>query len=288
VSDRAPSPTLDGTVDAGGVDPVVVTGCASGIGAAVAELLVSRGIPVIGLDVRAVGPDGVDLRACDLSDPDAIDDAVAHLPARIAGLASVAGVPGTHPGERIVAVNLLAPRRLGAALLPRIAPGGAIVNVASVAAQRSDRTDEDVAAVLDAAESTAPGRAAPSPGPTADTPSSDARAQALVAAHGLDGTATYDFTKKALLALTRRQAREGVARGVRALSVSPGPTETPILGDFERTMGADRMAAAAAIVGRHGRPQDNAPLIAFLLSQDATWINAVDIPVDGGLLGIRD
>ncbi|WP_051471135.1 SDR family oxidoreductase [Patulibacter minatonensis] len=249
------------------VDPVVVTGCASGIGAAVAALLVARGIPVIGLDLRAVGPDGVDLRACDLSDPAAIDDAVARLPGRIAGIASVAGVPGTHPAERIVAVNLLAPRRLGAALLPRIAPGGAIVNVASVAAQRSDRTDEDVAAVLDATDEDVP---------------------ALVAAHGLDGTATYDFTKKALLALTRRQARAGVARGVRALSVSPGPTETPILGDFEETMGADRMAAAVAIVGRHGRPGDNAPLIAFLLSQEATWINAVDIPVDGGLLGIRD
>lgn len=255
-ADGAPSP-----------DPVVVTGAASGIGAAVARLLVAGGVPVIGLDLRAVGPAGVDARACDLSDPVAIDAAVTALPERIAGLASVAGVPGTHPPERIVAVNLLAPRRLGAALGPRIVPGGAIVNVASVAAQRSEATDLQVAAILDAPD--------------------DAGAQAAVAALGLDGTTTYDLTKKALLALSVRQARGGLVRGVRALSVSPGPTETPILGDFERTMGADRMAAAVAVVGRHGRPEDMAPPIAFLLSQDARWINAVDLPVDGGLLGVR-
>lgn len=247
--------------------PVVVTGAASGIGAAVAALLVASGTPVIGLDLQATGPDGVDARACDLSDAAAIDAAVAALPERLGGLASVAGVPGTHPPERIVAVNLLAPRRLGAALTGRIAREGAIVNVASVAAQRSAATDAEVAAVLDAGD--------------------DDALQAAVAAHGLDGSATYDFTKKALLALTLRQARDGLAGGVRALSVSPGPTETPILGDFEQTMGADRMAAAASIVGRHGRPDDNAPLIAFLLSREARWVNAVDIRVDGGLLGIR-
>lgn len=248
-------------------DPVVVTGSASGIGAAVAALLLARGVPVIGLDLRAEGPLGIDARACDLSDAAAIDAAVAGLPATLGGLASVAGVPGTHPVERIVAVNLLAPRRLGALLGPRIVPGGAIVNVASVAAQRSEATPEQVGAILAAGD--------------------DDAVAAAVLAHGLDGTATYDLTKKVLLALSVQQAREGLARGVRALSVSPGPTETPILGDFERTMGADRMAAAVAVVGRHGRPDDNAPPIAFLLSQDARWINAVDLPVDGGLLGVR-
>lgn len=246
--------------------PVVVTGSASGIGAALAVRLVAVGTPVIGLDLQATAPDGVDARPCDLSDPDAIDAAIAALPDRIAGLASNAGVPGTHPPERIVAVNLLAPRRLGAALLERIEPGGAIVNVASVAAHRSQRSEADVQAVLAA---------------------DDAVAQAWVADAGLDGSGTYDFTKKCLLALTLQQAKAGLARGVRALSVSPGPTETPILGDFEQTMGADRMAAAASIVGRHGRPDDVAPLIAFLLTQEARWVNALDVRADGGLLGVR-
>ncbi|WP_354700648.1 SDR family oxidoreductase [Paraconexibacter sp. AEG42_29] len=246
--------------------PVVVTGSASGIGRAVAELLVATGTPVIGLDLRAEGPDGVDARACDLSDGHAVRAMIATLPDRLGGLASVAGVPGTHTPPVITLVNLLAPRCLGAALGPRIARGGAIVNVASVAAQRSTRSAGEVDAVLDG---------------------TDAEAVAWVTAEGLDGTSTYDFTKKALLALTCRQAKAGLDDGVRALSVSPGPTETPILGDFEQTMGADRMAAAAGIVGRHGRPDDMAPLIAFLLTQEARWVNAVDIRVDGGLLGVR-
>lgn len=246
--------------------PALVTGCASGIGHAVAARLLAAGVPVIGLDLQATGPDGVDARACDLSDAEAIDAVVAALPSELAGVASVAGVPGTHPPGRVLAVNLLAPRRLGSLLMPRIVRDGAIVNVASVAAHRSPRTANDVDAVLDG---------------------DDVQARAWLDTTALPGPETYDFTKKALLALTLRQAREGLPLGVRAASVSPGPTHTPILGDFEQSMGEDRMAAAATIVGRHGQPDDIAPLIAFLLSPEARWINAVDVRVDGGLLGVR-
>lgn len=248
-------------------EPYLVTGCASGIGREVATELLAAGHAVIGLDVAGEGPDGADVRACDLSDAAAVDAAVAALPDRLAGVASVAGVPGTHPPARVLAVNLLAPRRLGAALLPRIAADGAIVHVASVAAGRSDRGDDDVRTVLGLA---------------------DEDAQAWLAREALAGSPTYDFTKKALVALACVQARDGLAHGVRSLSVSPGPTHTPILADFEATMGADRMSAAAQVVGRHGRPDDIAPLITFLLSPRGRWVNAVDVRADGGLLGTRN
>jgi NAD(P)-dependent dehydrogenase (short-subunit alcohol dehydrogenase family) len=115
----------------------------------------------------------------------------------------------------------------------------------------------------------------------------DEAAQEWCAGEAMPGAATYDFTKKALLALTLRQARAGIGGGVRAVSVSPGPTETPILGDFAQSMGQDRMDAASAVVGRHARPEDIAPVIVFLLSREASWINAIDVRVDGGLLGVR-
>jgi NAD(P)-dependent dehydrogenase (short-subunit alcohol dehydrogenase family) len=240
---------------------LVVTGSASGIGAAVAAALRADGAAVIGLDL---GEDA-DVR-CDLADPAAVDAALAALPAALDGLVNCAGVPGTHPPERILAVNLLGPRRLAAGLADRLSAGSAVVDVASIAALRSARSAEDLATVLGG---------------------SDDEAQRWLAAAGLDGTATYDFTKQALVALSLLRARDWLPRGIRSVSVSPGPTVTPILDDFTATMGADRMAAAERLVGRHGTPDDMAPVVVFLLGPGARWINGIDVRVDGGVIGAR-
>jgi NAD(P)-dependent dehydrogenase (short-subunit alcohol dehydrogenase family) len=144
--------------------------------------------------------------------------------------------------------------------------GGAIVHVGSVAQFRSDVPADEVRVLLN---------------------SDDRGVLAWLARRGLDGTQAYDFSKRALVALVREQARVALSSGVRVLSVSPGPVETPILADFKATMGADRMDAAAAAVGRHARPDDVAPVIAFLLSEQARWVNAIDVLVDGGLIGMR-
>jgi NAD(P)-dependent dehydrogenase (short-subunit alcohol dehydrogenase family) len=170
-----------------------------------------------------------------------------------------AGIPGTHAPERIAAVNLLAPRRLAQG-------ADVVVNVASVAAQRSAVADEAIAEVLAL---------------------DDEDVLAWVAAEGLDGPAAYDFTKKALVALTLQLCAARLGTGRRAVSVSPGPTETPILADFEASMGAERMRASANLVGRHATPDDVAAVIRFLLSPAARWVNGVDVRVDGGLLGAR-
>jgi NAD(P)-dependent dehydrogenase (short-subunit alcohol dehydrogenase family) len=247
-------------------EPVLVTGVASGIGRATAEVLLAAGVAVIGTDIRAEGPDGVDVRACDLADPDQIDAFVDALPERLGGIASVAGVPGTLPPETVVRVNLLAARRLGASLIPRIVAPGAIVHVASVAQFRSDVPADEVRVLLN---------------------SDDRAVLAWLARRGLDGSQAYDFSKRALVALVREQARVALSSSVRVLTVSPGPVQTPILDDFTATMGADRMDAAVAVVGRHARPDDVAPVIAFLLSEQARWVNAIDVLVDGGLIGVR-
>ena len=234
--------------------PVLVTGSAAGIGAAVAARLRAAGTEVIGLDLRDADV------VCDLSDPAAIDAVTKRLPARLGGIASVAGVPGTHPPARVLAVNLEAPRLLASALADRLPAGAAVVTVSSVAAGRCTRSLEEVeAAVADGAHPD----------------------------FGADGSAAYDFSKRALNALTLAFARLWVDRGVRCLSVSPGPTQTAILGDFEQTMGADRMAAAQQVVGRHATADDVAGPVVFALGQDARWVNAIDLRVDGGLVGIR-
>src|ERR1700683_5574210 len=93
---------------------VLITGAAAGIGAAVAGMCAGFGLDRIPCDLP-----GVEGMVCDLADADAIDAAISALPDKIDAVASVAGVPGTHPPARVLAVNLLGPRRLIAGVLPR-------------------------------------------------------------------------------------------------------------------------------------------------------------------------
>lgn len=243
--------------------PVVVTGGASGIGAALMEILRRSDTPVIGLD-RVSGPDIV---ACDLADPAAITSVAAGLPEQIAGLANVAGVPGTASPQSVLRVNVLGPRLLTEALQDRISSGSAVVNVASVAAHRNTQPPQALAELAAAA-----------------TPDDLDR---WIAEHPIDGAAAYDTAKRVLVDSTPLLAARLLPRGVRALSVSPGPVHTPILADFEESMGRDSMERAAATVGRHAQPVEIAEVIAFALSPAASWLNGIDIPVEGGLLAVR-
>src|SRR4051794_39637312 len=111
----------------------VVTGAASGVGAELVTLLRDLGAArIIGLDRNPAH--GVDtFIEVDLADPASIDAAVGDLTGRIDVLFNNAGVAATLPAKTVMAVNVLAPRRLTFALLDRMSTGGAIVNTASTA-----------------------------------------------------------------------------------------------------------------------------------------------------------
>lgn len=243
--------------------PVVVTGAASGIGAALIGQLRDRGQDVIGLD-RVPGED---ILVCDLADPASVDAALAQLPAALGGLANVAGVPGTAPADVVLAVNYLAPRLLGDAISPRLLPGAAVVNVASVAAHRNTQPPDALAALTAVADLEG--------------------VAAWLSEHPLEGPAAYDTSKRVLVDWTVLLAAGLLPARTRALSVSPGPVETPILRDFAASMGQDAMDRSEAAVGRHGRAEEIAAVISFALSPAATWLNGIDILVEGGLMAAR-
>lgn len=180
------------------VAPIVVTGAASGIGAALTSILRDQGRQVIGLD-RVEGPD---ILVCDLSDAQAIATTVEALPGRLGGLANVAGVPGTAPAATVLRVNVLAPILLSEALVPRLEPTAAIVNVASVAAHRNIQIPDAVAQLM-----------AVRSGPEIDE---------WLAWHPIDGSAAYDTSKRVLVHWTALQAARCISSEVRCLSVSPG------------------------------------------------------------------
>ena len=101
--------------------------------------------------------------------------------------------------------------------------------------------------------------------------------------HPMSGPDSYDFSKEVVIVYAMAGSMMARPHGVRSLSVSPGAVETPLLGHFYDTMGADlldRLKAQSG--GRNALPEDVARVIAFALSEDAAWINGSDIVVDGG------
>jgi NAD(P)-dependent dehydrogenase (short-subunit alcohol dehydrogenase family) len=104
---------------------------------------------------------------------------------------------------------------------------------------------------------------------------------------GIEGASAYSATKAALRSLARTAAAELVGRGIRVNAVAPGPIDTPILertglpkealDDFTREI------VASVPMKRFGQPEEVAATVAFLASQDASYITGVEINVDGGL-----
>ena len=240
---------------------MVVTGAASGIGAATATLGRSLGARVIGLD-RAASAD--DLVTVDLADRTSIDAVLDTLPDKIDALCNVAGVPGTCPPEMVLAVNLLGLRHLTEALVDRLPVGGSVVNVASTAGSEWMSVMEPIAELLATAD-------------MADGLAWFERSAPLMPA--------YNFSKAALLVYSMRMAWAWRGRGVRVNSVSPGPVETPILPDFRVSMGESLLDSVSALVGRNGRPEEIARVVCFLADPDASWVSGCNVVVDGGFFG---
>jgi NAD(P)-dependent dehydrogenase (short-subunit alcohol dehydrogenase family) len=105
-------------------------------------------------------------------------------------------------------------------------------------------------------------------------------------AKGNAGTSAYSATKAALRSLARTAAAELVGRGIRVNAVAPGPIVTPILGRTGLPKEAiDQFAKdviARVPMKRFGQPEEVAGVVAFLASQDASYITGVEINVDGG------
>jgi len=244
---------------------IVVTGSSSGIGARTAELCAQFGAEVIGVDIREGRvPLGGFIQG-DLSSTTGVERVASRLPARFDALCNVAGLSSASGAVPAVAVNFYGLRALSEAAAPRIRTGGAVVNVASIAGYgwranlNRARSMVGIAGFPDVA--------------------------AILAEHAIAEAEAYPLSKELLLLWTQLAAHEArfKANGIRVVTVSPGPVETPILGQFRQVFGDSRVDADIAAVGRAGNPSDIAPVVAFLCSDGARWINGCNIAADGGL-----
>jgi 3-oxoacyl-[acyl-carrier protein] reductase len=93
---------------------------------------------------------------------------------------------------------------------------------------------------------------------------------------------TYVATKAAVEQLTRVFSKEIGNRGINVNSVSPGPTNTELFTTGKPQEVIDRLAALSPF-NRIGEPNDIAKTVLFLASDDAKWINAQNIGINGGM-----
>lgn len=236
-----------------------VTGLSSGIGAETAKLLMSRGARVIGFDRNPPDYDVAGFHRVDLSDPGSIEEALGGLEQRLDGLCNVAGVPPTADKMAVLKVNFFGLRHFTEHAVEHLVDGAPIVNVASLAgfAWRSNM------AVVRQGMATA-----------------FSEADAWIAAQPVEGAPSYHLSKELVIAWTLWNCQRWKSRGIRMNSVSPGPVATPILADFVQTLG--KRAEEDLKVNRAATPDEIAPVIAFLCSDDARWMNGSDVAVDAG------
>jgi len=105
---------------------------------------------------------------------------------------------------------------------------------------------------------------------------------------GSQGSVVYSAAKGGVIAFTRAVARESSRFGVRVNAVAPGPIDTPLLNAAPEQLGeiGERLKAgmiAATSMRRIGQPEEVAATIAFLASDDASFVTGQTINVSGGL-----
>lgn len=239
----------------------IVTGGASGLGAATAAALARAGASVLALDLEMALPhlnrqNGVEYVGCDVTSPESVADAVARAsnsgrPLRTvvncAGIAPSARILGKHGAHdlatyaRVIQVNLVGTFNvlaLGAEQIAATTPDqngqrGIVINTASIAAY-----------------------------------------------DGQVGQAAYASSKGGVVGLTLPAARDLAQHGIRVCAIAPGIVETPMLATISEEFRAS-LAAGVPFPQRLARPNEYAQLVLSIIDHD--YLNGEVIRMDGAL-----
>ncbi|WP_267276827.1 SDR family NAD(P)-dependent oxidoreductase [Arthrobacter sp. CDRTa11] len=234
----------------------LVTGGASGIGAAIADRLVAGGAKVAVLDLNPAGTShyAVECNVAEDASVRAAVDAVAAQFGRLdivvnnAGIGAMGDVAANDDAEwaRVLDINVVGVARVTRAALPylRQSPAAAIVNTCSIAATA-----------------------------------------------GLPQRALYSASKGAVLSLTLAMAADHIREGIRVNCVNPGTVDTPwvsrLLGQADDPEGERAALNARQPHGRLVAAEEVAEAVAYLASPRSGSTSGTSLAVDGGMQGLR-
>jgi NAD(P)-dependent dehydrogenase (short-subunit alcohol dehydrogenase family) len=245
---------------------VVVTGAASGMGAACAERLLEVGAKVYALDINEVSAPVTRSIQVNIMDQESITAAVAELPDEVYSLFNCAGVPCPPvPAYNTMMINFVGMREFTRQLLPRIKRNGSIASVASTAGMAWRSNMENVGKLL-------------------ATDSFEAADAWLKTEEGVTASAdAYGFSKQCMIVYMFNNTAELARQEIRINTICPSPTETAFSEQMtEIGLGKDVTDLFTPSNGQYATGGDMGDALVAINSKLFRFVSGCLIPVDWG------